>query len=72
MPETRKTPWWRLAHHRAELAQRGVVGTRIPDELGIGEEVPIENVCWPSNTQTSLPSCLWTMRGARSFHFAGT
>src|SRR5574338_258908 len=33
---------------------------------------PTFGICWPSNTQTSLPSGLWTSRGARSFHFAGT
>src|SRR5215472_12172187 len=31
---------------------------------------PTFGICCPSNTQTSLPSCLWTSRGARSFHFA--
>ena len=32
---------------------------------------PTLGICWPSNTQTLVPSSLVTSRGARSFHFAG-
>src|SRR5215470_8359781 len=33
---------------------------------------PTFGICAPSKTHMSLPSALWTSRGARSFHFAST